>query len=130
METPQENSSLNPPESAATSKNPKRVEAGRRATATRKAAREEDAKILEQLQASKMELQQPPDNTDSKMDLTLWIVGGVGILVVAWYGYSQHSAGKWSLQDRHHSSLHRAMLRHSGLLTFFTWPSSVIAQHC
>lgn len=94
METPQENSSLNPPESAATSKNPKRVEAGRRATATRKAAREEDAKILEQLQASKMELQQPPDNTDSKMDLTPWIVGGVGILVVAWYGYSQHSAGK------------------------------------
>lgn len=48
----------NPPQRV---KDPKRVEAGR-AAAKRKAAREEESKILEQLQASKTELQQLPDN--------------------------------------------------------------------
>lgn len=49
----------NPPQRV---KDPKRVEAGRAAAAKRKAAREEESKILEQLQASKTELQQLPDN--------------------------------------------------------------------
>lgn len=70
------------------------MEASKRAAAAHKAAREKDAKILEQLQASKKELQQPPDNTNSKTDWTLWIVGGFIILAVGWYGYLQYSSRK------------------------------------
>lgn len=71
------NSSSIPPVRVTAPKNLKRVEASKRAAAAHKAAREKDAKILEQLQASKKELQQPPDNTNSKTDWTLWIVGGI-----------------------------------------------------
>lgn len=70
--------------------NLKCVEAGLAAAAKRKAAREEDSKILE-LQASKVELQQPPDKASGKTNWSPWVIGGIGILAIGWYSYTQLS---------------------------------------